>query len=147
MEQQAELVLADLPVAPVPLHAVAPLHVPTIRTLFPAVHHVQVDRSALGRALALWAATRRAAELSRRHTADHLWARRWSRRAGHAEGTGKVDGLTRNGKVGGGLGLTWTFGGGADDGNRTRILSLGISVSLRDQAADLAIRPAVVCRR
>ena len=46
MEQQAELALADLPVAPVPLRAVAPLHVPTIRTLFPAVHHVQADRSA-----------------------------------------------------------------------------------------------------
>ena len=82
MEQQAELALADLPVAPVPLRAVAPLHVPTIRTLFPAVHHVQADRSALGRATALWAATRRGAELSRRHTADRLWARRWSQRAG-----------------------------------------------------------------
>jgi len=84
MEQQAELVLADLPVAPVPLRAVAPLHVPTIRTLFPAVHHVQADRSALGRATALWTATRRAAELSRRHTADRLWSRRWSRRAAGA---------------------------------------------------------------
>ena len=82
MEQRAELALADLPVAPVPLRAVAPLHVPTIGTLFPAVHHIHVDRSALGRAQALWAATRRAAELSRRHTADRLWARRWSRRAG-----------------------------------------------------------------
>jgi hypothetical protein len=81
MEQRAELALADLPVAPVPLRAVAPLHVPTIRTLVPAAHHVQADRSAVGRALALWAATRRAAELSRRHTAVRLWARRWSRRA------------------------------------------------------------------
>ena len=81
MKQQAELALADLPVAPVPLRVVTPLHVPTVRTLFPAVHHVQADRSALGRATALWAATRRAAELSRRHTADRLWSRRWSRRA------------------------------------------------------------------
>jgi hypothetical protein len=80
MEQRAELALADLPVAPVPLRAVAPLHVPTIRTLFPAVHHIQADRSAVGRAVALWAATRRAAELSRRHTASRLWSRRWSRR-------------------------------------------------------------------
>ena len=82
MEQQAELALADLPVAPVPLRAAAPLHVPTIRTLFPSAHHVQADHSALGRALALWAATRRAVELGRRHTADRLWARRWSQRAG-----------------------------------------------------------------
>jgi hypothetical protein len=82
MEQQAELALAELPVAPAPLRAVAPLRVPTIRTPFPAVHHVQADRSALGRALALWAATRRAAELGRRHTADRLWARRWSRWTG-----------------------------------------------------------------
>src|SRR5512133_1316767 len=74
MEQQAELALADLPVASAPLRAVAPLHVPTIRTLFPAVHHVQADRSALGRATALWAATRRAAELGRRHTADRPWS-------------------------------------------------------------------------
>jgi hypothetical protein len=81
MEQRAQLALADLPVAAVPPGAVAPLHAPTIRTLFPAVHHVQPDRSALGRGLALWAATRRAAELSRRHTVDHLWSRRWSRRA------------------------------------------------------------------
>jgi hypothetical protein len=84
MKQQAELALADLPVAPVPLRVVTPLHVPTVRTLFPAVHHVQADRSALGRATALWAATRRAAELSRRHTADRLWSRRWSRRAAGA---------------------------------------------------------------
>ena len=33
---------------------------------------------------ALWAATRRAAELGRRHTADRLWSRRWSRRAAGA---------------------------------------------------------------
>jgi hypothetical protein len=44
---------ADGPVAP-------------IRTLFPAVHHAHADRSAIGRALALWAATRRAAELAGR---------------------------------------------------------------------------------
>ena len=79
MEQQAELALADLPVAPMSAAcggpggagvarpgAPAPLHVPTIRTLFPAIHHVQADRSALGRASGLWAATKRAAELSRR---------------------------------------------------------------------------------
>jgi hypothetical protein len=86
MEQQAELALADLPVAPAPLRVVAPraglapgrasLQVPTIRTLFPAVHHVQADRSAVGRGMALWAATKRAAELSRRHTASRLWSRR-----------------------------------------------------------------------
>jgi hypothetical protein len=89
MEQQAELALADLPVAPTPLRIVAsggagiaelaasvPLHVPTIRTLFPAVHHVQADCSALGRGRGLWAATKRAAELSRGHTASRLWSRR-----------------------------------------------------------------------
>jgi hypothetical protein len=37
-----------------------------IRTLFPAVHHVHADRSAVGRALALWAATRRGTELAAR---------------------------------------------------------------------------------
>src|SRR5215218_8543687 len=89
MEQQAELALADRPVALSPLRlvvpgharaaAVAPLQVATIRTLFPALHHVHADRSALRRALALWAATRRAAELTRRHTASHLWSRRWSK--------------------------------------------------------------------
>src|SRR5687768_10996750 len=81
MKQQAELALADLPVASTRLRIVAsPLQVPSLRTLFPAVHHVQADRSTLGRAAALWAATKRAAELSRRHTADRLWSRRWSRR-------------------------------------------------------------------
>jgi hypothetical protein len=94
MEQQAELVLADPPVAPTILRLVArrgprvappgapaPLHLPAVRTLFPAIDHVQPDHSALGRANALWAATKRAAELSRRHTADRLWSRRWSRAA------------------------------------------------------------------
>jgi hypothetical protein len=91
MKQQAELALADLPVAPSPLRLVAsrtrvaalaiPAPAPAIRTLFPAVHHVQADRSALGRGLALWAAARRAAGLSRRHTASSLWSRRWPRPA------------------------------------------------------------------
>jgi hypothetical protein len=89
MEQQAELALADLPVAPPPLRVVAsrpagvaelaapvPLHVPTIRTLFPAIHHAHADRSALGRGRGLWAAIKRAAELSRGHTASRLWSRR-----------------------------------------------------------------------
>jgi hypothetical protein len=58
----------------------APLQAPPIRTLFPAIHHAQVDRSALGRALALWAAARRAADLGRHHTASQLWSRRWSHR-------------------------------------------------------------------
>ena len=64
MKQQAELALADLPVARSPLRLVAsrgarvaelvlpapaPASPPAIRTLFPAVHHVQADRSALGR--------------------------------------------------------------------------------------------------
>jgi hypothetical protein len=87
MEQQAELALADLPAAPSPLRLVAPWRpaaaaapeqVATIRTLFPAIHHVQVDHSAVGRAFALWAATKRAAELGRRRTASRLWSRRWS---------------------------------------------------------------------
>jgi hypothetical protein len=87
MEQQADLVLADRPVAPKTLRLVVLRPAPevqqaTIRTLFPAVHHLGPDRSALGRATALLAATRRGgAELSRRHTASRLWARRWSRRA------------------------------------------------------------------
>jgi hypothetical protein len=93
MKQQAELALADRPVAPSPLRlvapgharaaAAAPLQVATIRTLFPALHHVHADRSALRRALALWAATRRAADLSRRHTASRLWSRRWSKADAH----------------------------------------------------------------
>jgi hypothetical protein len=94
MEQQAELALADLPVAPSPLRlvarrgariapsvAAAPVPVPAVRTLFPAIHHVQADHSAFGRAQALWAATKRAADLSRSHTASRLWSRRWSRAA------------------------------------------------------------------
>jgi hypothetical protein len=92
MKQQAELALADLPVAFAPLRLVAlpeaagtglPQPPATIRTLFPAIHHVQADRSAAGRALALWAATKRAAELSRRQTASRLWSRRWNRRPRH----------------------------------------------------------------
>jgi hypothetical protein len=85
MKQQAELPLADLPVVPTTLRLPSPppLHLPNLRTLLPAVHHVHADRSALGRAVDLWAATRRAAELSRRHTADRLWSRRWSRRTAH----------------------------------------------------------------
>jgi hypothetical protein len=56
------------------------LHVPTIRPPFPAGHHLQADRSAVERAVALWAAARRAADLGRRHTAARLWARRWAGR-------------------------------------------------------------------
>ena len=95
MEQQAELALADPPVAPTPLRLVGrqgirperlaaepvPLQVPAVRTLFPAIHHIQPDRSVLDRVNALWAATKRAADLGRRHTASRLWSRRWSRAA------------------------------------------------------------------
>ncbi len=94
MQQQAELALADPPVAPTPLRLVGrrglrperlaaaePVQVPAVRTLFPAIHHIQPDRSALDRANALWAATRRAADLGRRRTASCLWSRRWSRAA------------------------------------------------------------------
>jgi hypothetical protein len=66
MKQQAELALADLPVAPSSLRL---------------VHHVPADRAALWRARALWAATRRAADLGRRHTASSLWSRHWARGA------------------------------------------------------------------
>ncbi len=66
MEQQAELALADLPVAPSPLRL---------------VHHAPADHSALWRVRALWAATRRAADLGRRHTASSLWSRRLARPA------------------------------------------------------------------
>jgi len=92
MKQQAELAQADLPVAPPPLRVVAApgpasleatAQVATIHTLFPAIHHVQVDRSARCRARDLWAATKRAAELSRGQTASRLWSRRWNRRASH----------------------------------------------------------------
>ena len=95
MEQQAELALADPPVAPTPLRLVGrqglrperlaaepvPLQVPAVRTLFPAIHHIQPDRSVLDRANALWAATKRAADLGRRQTASRLWSRRWARAA------------------------------------------------------------------
>ncbi|HZA80413.1 MAG TPA: hypothetical protein VFC13_02945, partial [Actinomycetes bacterium] len=79
MEQQADLAVADVPGAATRLRVVfppgpstvgrptpPPLQVPPIRTLFPAPDHVQADRSAIGRAVGLWAATKRAAELSRR---------------------------------------------------------------------------------
>ena len=101
MEQRAELAFADLPVTWARLRVVsppgtvvpgppAPAQAATIRTVLPALH-VQVDRSALGRALALWAATRRAAELTRRQTASRLWSRRWNRRwAGHPRSPGDV---------------------------------------------------------
>ena len=91
--QQAELALADPPVAPTWLRLVGrrglraerlaaePVQVPAVRTLFPAIHHIQPDRSALDRANALWAATKRAADLGRRRTASRLWSRRWSRAA------------------------------------------------------------------
>ena len=68
MKQQAELALADLPVAPAPLRLVPQL---------------QADRSALRRAQGLWAATRRAVDLSRGQTASRLWSRRWTQRAAH----------------------------------------------------------------
>src|SRR5688500_15117152 len=68
MKQQAELALADLPVAPSPLRLVP---------------QVQAERSALRRTQALWAATRRAVDLSRGHTASRLWSRRWAQRAAH----------------------------------------------------------------
>jgi hypothetical protein len=55
--------------------------VPTIRTLFPAIHHLHADRTARRRAVALWAAVRRAAGLSRGHGASGLWSRRWARPA------------------------------------------------------------------
>ncbi|HEV3505477.1 MAG TPA: hypothetical protein VG637_09390 [Actinomycetes bacterium] len=67
MEQRAELALADLPVAPF--------------TLFPAVHHLHAARTALRRAVALWAAVKRATGLSPGHTASGLWSRRWARPA------------------------------------------------------------------
>jgi hypothetical protein len=89
MEQRAELALAEALDAPTRLRVVTPLGlrpplaappVAPIRTLFPAIHHIHADRSAMDRSLALWAATKRAAELSRRRTASQLWSRRWSRR-------------------------------------------------------------------
>src|SRR5919112_4671759 len=96
MKQQAELALADLPVTPAPLRVVgaagtasldaATAPVATIHTLSPAIHHVQVDRSARCRARDLWAATKRAAELSRGQTASRLWSRRWSRQAAQLTG-------------------------------------------------------------
>jgi hypothetical protein len=94
MEQQANLALADVLDAPPPRAPVPPTiglarpaaagpstPVPPIRTLFPAIHHSEAERSTVARALALWAATRRAAELGRRHTAFQLWSRRRSPRA------------------------------------------------------------------
>jgi hypothetical protein len=69
MQQAANLALRPLPDARVIAVAPAPPDAPPvapIRTLFPAIHHAHPDRSAIGRALALWAATRRAAELAGR---------------------------------------------------------------------------------
>jgi hypothetical protein len=63
-------------IAPTPAPPAAP-----IRTLFPAIHHAHADRSAAGRALALWAATRRAAELAGR-TVPRLRSRLRAGRAG-----------------------------------------------------------------
>ena len=63
MKQQAELAVADLPVAPL---APSPGPPRPGRPLGP------------WRARALWAATRRAADLGRRHTASSLWSRRWA---------------------------------------------------------------------
>jgi hypothetical protein len=69
MQQPANLALRRLTgarvIAPAPEPADDPPVAP-ILTLFPAVHHAHADHSAVGRALALWAATRRAAELAGR---------------------------------------------------------------------------------
>jgi hypothetical protein len=92
MEQQAELALVNYAATPLRVASraaaslagpspAAALRVPPIRTLFPAIHHIHADRSAVDRGLALWAATRRAAELGRRHTTAQLWSRRFTRRA------------------------------------------------------------------
>ena len=69
MEQPAKLPLSTIldarVIAPAP-----PAEPPAapIRTLFPAIHHANADRSAVGRAVALWAATRRAVDLARQAT-------------------------------------------------------------------------------
>jgi hypothetical protein len=96
MEQQTNLALADVldapfwprvhrvpPVAsPADLRAWHPAPVPPVRTLFPAIHHAEAERSTVGRALALCAAARRAAAaLGRRHTASQLWSRRFTGKA------------------------------------------------------------------
>jgi hypothetical protein len=64
MQQPADVAVPRLAAARVIAPAQSP--VAPIHTLFPAVHHAHADRSAVGRALALWAATRRAAELAGR---------------------------------------------------------------------------------
>jgi hypothetical protein len=68
MRQPANLALQRLASARVVALAPAPPADPPvvpIRTLFPAIHHpADADRSPVGRMLALWAATRRAAELA-----------------------------------------------------------------------------------
>jgi hypothetical protein len=72
MQQPANLALRRLTDARViALAPEPPTDVPVvpIRTLFPAVHHAHADRSAVGRALALLAATRRATELAGRAVA------------------------------------------------------------------------------
>jgi len=69
MQQPANLALQRIPQARVIALAPAPptdRPVAPIHTLFPAIHHAHADHSAVGRALALWAATRRAAELAGR---------------------------------------------------------------------------------
>jgi hypothetical protein len=93
MQQPANLALQRITAA----HVIALAAVPAtdaaaapIRTLFPAVHHAHADRSAAGRALALWAATRRAAGL-----AGHAVPRLRSRlRAGRAGARAPADVLT-----------------------------------------------------
>ncbi|HEU4399694.1 MAG TPA: hypothetical protein VFU54_17875 [Actinomycetota bacterium] len=68
MEQQANLALQRIRDARVIALAPAPpadRPAAPIRTLFPAIHHTHADHSAVGRARALWAATRRATGLAR----------------------------------------------------------------------------------
>jgi hypothetical protein len=69
MQQMADLALPRITNARVIALAPAPpadRPVAPIRTLFPAIHHAHADSSPVGRALALWAATRRATELAGR---------------------------------------------------------------------------------
>ena len=69
MQQPANLALQRITDAGVIALAPAPptdRAVAPIRTLFPSIHHAHADSSPVGRALALWAATRRAAELAGR---------------------------------------------------------------------------------
>ena len=56
--------------------ASVPIHVPTIPDLFPAIHHVHADRSALDREpRGLWAAAQ-SAPPSWASAASHAWSRR-----------------------------------------------------------------------